>query len=155
MDSYKIEDPRDPWQRARRMEVVRYAHELGHSDIVEQMPKDLMVRILRSRGVPAPSVPPRPIGNVNPRSGDTSLTSHHYSGPVSEPAQETVTVSAEEILARDWAAHKEAQAAQPVEPSFIQLRQACKAKGIKYLRTDKAAQLKARLRGEDPAQLGQ
>ena len=151
MQEYKLDDPRDAWSKARRMEVVRHAHALGHTDIVEQMPKDLAVKLLKARGVSPPSIPPRTIAS-GPRSGDTDLNSHRYSGPAQPSVeQETVTMSAEDVLMRDWQAQQE----QRKEPTFQELRRMCREKGIPWLRTDTAVQLKAKLRGEDASQLGQ
>ena len=47
-----MRDPRDPWARTRRMELVRYAAELGIDEINEQMPHPLIVRVLKQRYTP-------------------------------------------------------------------------------------------------------
>jgi hypothetical protein len=148
MELYKMDDPRDPWMRARRIELVRYAHEKGMaSEISEQMPKDLIVKRMKAKGLPPPSVPPRPLGGP-PRSGDTSPDSHHYTGPQVEVKQDTVTVDAADLAEREWAARQD----KPFDQMDIrELRSACKAKGIALKRTDRMPDMKAKLRGEQNA----
>lgn len=141
-------DPRDPWAKARRIEVYRYAREKGIVEINEQMPKDLMVERLKALGVPPPSVPPREIGaHINARSGDTSPDSHHYNGSTKAAAPEVVEMNAIEVLARDW---KQQQAAPPdvASMTITQARQECKRRGIKIARTDNMIALKAKLDGQ-------
>lgn len=141
----KTEDPRGPWAVARRMELVRYAHELGHIDIVEQMPKELIVKRLQALGVPPPSVPPRPIGIGNPRSGDTDINSHKYNGAKIKTETERVEISAEDLMEREWSNTIIAQDNFD-KMSINELRNECKARGIKLARTDRVEHLKAKLR---------
>ena len=103
----KIEDPRDKWQHARRIELVRYALENGHPDITEDYPKNLIIKKLKALGLPPPNVPPRPIGS-GPRSGDTDLNSHHYNGSPAPHQQktETVEIDADELMALEFEARK-------------------------------------------------
>lgn len=124
------------------MEIVRYAAELGIKEIVEQMPKDLMVKRMKALGVPPPKVPPRPIGSPA-RSGDTTPTSHRYEAKEEEKT-ETIELSADELLEREWKTRE-----IPIEKMSIgDARKACKARGIKISRTDKLADLKAKLDGQ-------
>lgn len=143
-------DPRDQWARARRIEVFRYASELGHTKdnyIEEQMPKDLMVKRLKALGVPPPSVPPRPIGaNINSRSGDTSPNSHHYTAGKSQPV-EIAEVDASDVLERDWKTQPKVEARSVADMSITELRKECKARGIKMARTDNMTTLRAKLNG--------
>lgn len=121
-------DPRGPWSTARRMEVFRYAKEKGVSEIKEQMPKDVMVRILQAKGIAPPNVRPRLIGkNFDPRSWDTDINSHHYNGneQPSKPA-ETVTIDADELLEREWKS-------QEVK-GYNEMRAELKAAGVKLSR---------------------
>lgn len=61
-------DPRDPWAKARRIEIYRHGRVHGATDIQEDMPKDLMVRRLKARNIPPPVVPPRMIGKGDRKS---------------------------------------------------------------------------------------
>ena len=138
-------DPRDPWKRVRRMEVVRYAAELGIEGITEAMPKDVSVAILRGKGVPPPSVPPRSIGkNFESRSG-TDLNSHHYNQPQQTKTQQVVEVDADELLMREW------KAQQAPKMSITDARRACKDRKIPFARTDKLTDLMAKLNVQNTA----
>lgn len=139
-------DPRDAWDHARRLEVYRYAKELGHADITEDLPKDLMVARLKSRGVKPPTTPLRQIGaHVSARSGDTAPNSHHFDGTQQAPQPETVVMDALAVLERDHQQQKRA----PVDGMNItELRQECKQRGIKMVRTDNMVSLKAKLNGQ-------
>lgn len=147
-------DPRDQWAKARRIEVFRYATELGHTKddyIQEQMPKDMMVKRLKARNVPPPSVPPRPIGaHISARSGDTSPDSHHYNA--AKPAtSESVSVDAADILERDWKPDlptADAPTTDLAKMSIGELRQACKTRGIKLARTDNMVSMREKLNGQ-------
>ena len=121
-------DPRDAWQHARRIELVRYASEIGHPEIVEQMPKNMIVEKLKALGVPPPSVPLRPLmapgGNYDPRSGDTTPVSHRTGkAPIKNIPDE---IDADELLAQEWSQKK------PVEQmGWHEMRAELKARGIK------------------------
>ena len=147
----KIIDPRDPLSKARRMELFRFAQDNGISDIQETMPADMMRDILRSRNVTSISVPDRPLGSA--QQTFTTPTSHKTTGGVIQPAQEVIpVVSASVDVARQWLAQQsQPQPPQPTKPnselSIIELRQACKARGIKIARTDKMTTLRAKLDG--------
>ena len=136
-------DPRDPWAKTRRMELVRYAAELGIKDIVEQMPKDLMIKRLKAHGVQPPRVPPRPIGkNFEARSG-TDLNSHHFNG--SEQASKTTEVleiDADELTERQWAAQ---QKPDIVKMGFNDMRAELKAGGVKLDRKWRLDDVRAQL----------
>ena len=144
-------DPRDPWARARRIEIFRYAQEKGVTEVVEQMPKDVMVKRLKAKGIPPPPVPPRSIGaHINPRSGDTSPTSHRYTGQTQPKAETVVEVDADEVLERDW--QQQSSAPKTDRPMTItEARQECKRRGIKMKRTDNLVTLKAKLDGNKNA----
>ena len=121
-------DPRDAWGHARRIELVRHANAMGHTDIIEQMPKELIVKRLKALGVPPPTVPLRPLmapgGNYNPRSGDTSPTSHKAGAvPVKSAPDE---IDADELLEQEW------QQKKPVaDMNWHEMRAELKARGIK------------------------
>lgn len=148
MQVHETIDPRDPWERVRRMEVFRYAQELRVPGIEDRggiPPKDLMVAQLKALKIPPPTVPPRTIGAVDPRMGDTSPDSHHFKGQTQPQRQpETVELTALDVLTRDW----QAQQSKPVDQMTItEARKECKARGIKMARTDNLASLKEKLRG--------
>lgn len=141
-------DPRDTWDRARRMEIFRYAQEKGVSAIKDGPsglpPKDVMVAQLKALGLPPPLVNPRLVGAyADSRSGDTSPNSHHYTGQQTQQPAETVELDALAVLERDW---KQQQSA-PVAVTITELRKECKRRGIKMARTDNLTTLKAKLNG--------
>src|SRR5690242_8353384 len=123
-------DPRSAWDHARRMELVRHAHDLGHKDITEQMPKDLIVRRLKALGAPPPNTPLRPLqpigGTVNPRAGDTTPTSHRNGNSRSAGSGE-IEIDAGELLEQEFAA----QQAAPRQLGFNEMRAELKAAGVK------------------------
>lgn len=132
MEPSRIDDPRDGWARARRREVFRYAQELGFKDIVEQMPKDLMVRLLKSRGAAQPKVPLRPLGQERP------TDSHH----INSAQAETTEIDADELLAQEWAAQQKPDIANM---SFNDMRAELKAAGVKLDRKWRMDDVRAQL----------
>ena len=145
MEPSSFEDPRDKWQHARRIELVRYANENGHPEITEDYPKNLIIQKLKSYGLPPPSVPPRYIGS-GPRSGDTDLNSHHYNGsPAPQQKTETVEIDADELMALEFEARKRPNVDQM---TWNEMRKELKARGIKLDRKWSMADVKARLNGE-------
>lgn len=138
-------DPRSAWDHARRIEIYRYAKEKGITEIVEAMPKDLMVLRLKALGLPPPPVPQRPIGAlIDSRSGDTSPESHHYTGQPQKPVTETVVMDAAAVMERDWQQTQKT----PTTMTITEMRQELKRRGIKMKRTDNMAALRAKLDGE-------
>lgn len=132
------------------MEVFRYAQEKGVTEIVETMPKDLMVARLKARGIPAPSVPPRAIGaHMSPRSGDTTPDSHHYTAKP-QPT-ETSELDAASVLEREWQQQQTAPVFDAGTASITEVRKELKRRGIKMARTDNMTTLKAKLDGKQDA----
>lgn len=133
-------DPRTAWDHARRMELVRHAHELGYKDITEQMPKDLIVKRLRALGAPPPNTPLRPLqpigGTLDPRSGDTRPDSHR-NGAAKTFGGET-EIDAGELLEQEYAAQS-----APRELGFNEMRAELKAAGVKLDRKWSKADVKA------------
>ena len=141
----KIIDPRDALSKARRMELFRFAREKGIAEIEETMPADMMRDILRARNVTTIAVPDRPLGAA--QQTFTTPTSHRTTSVIIQPAQEVIPeVSASVDLARQWRAQQQ-QTKPNSELTIIELRQACKARGIKIARTDKMVDLRAKLDG--------
>lgn len=122
-------DPRSPWDHARRMELVRHAHDLGHKDISETMPKELIVKRLKALGAPPPNTPLRPLtpigGTVDPRSGDTHPGSHR-NGAAKSVATGEIEIDAGELLEQEFAAQS-----APKNLGFHEMRAELKAAGVK------------------------
>lgn len=128
-------DPRSAWDHARRIELVRHAHECGYKDITEHMPKDLIVKRLKALGAPPPNTPLRPLqpigGTINPRAGDTRSDSHKNGVPQSATSNE-VEIDADELLEQEYAQQKR-------DLGFNEMRAELKAAGVKLDRKwDKA-----------------
>jgi hypothetical protein len=142
-DYNKLLDPRGPWARARRIELIRYAAELGIQEISEEMPKEVIVKILQSRGIQPPSVPPRFVGALaDSRSGDTSPTSHHYNGSqVPKIAERAVEINADDLALQEWKKSRE----KPKELTFNEMRAELKASGVKLDRRWRMAEVRAQL----------
>ncbi len=148
---HSIQDPRDQLQRARRMELYRFARDNGIADIVEAMPADVMRQILRNKGITSIAVPDRQLGAI--QRTETTPTSHKgqtYQAP--RPPEKVVEVDATSDLMRQW--QQESQPAVPREKpveamSINELREACKRRGIKLARTDNMASLKEKLNGQN------
>jgi hypothetical protein len=93
----QIYDPRDNLEKARRMELLRFAQQNGVSEIVEAMPAILMRQILRARGLTRIAASARPLGALEPEAP--------------APAN-IVTVDAVADLERQWK-REQAQEAPP------------------------------------------
>jgi hypothetical protein len=131
----RIEDPRDSLEKARRAELERFAKANGVKEINGDMPAILMRAILRQKGLTRISIPPRTLGQYQPNPGEMP------SAPA--VAQGGGSVDAVADLARQFAQ----QQAQPEakEMSFTEIRSELKRRGIKFGRSDKFADLKAKL----------
>src|SRR5512139_935536 len=145
----KTLDPRNPWDSVRRMELVRYAAEKGVKEIIEAMPKTVMVQILKQKGYPPPNVRARNIGkNMNPRAWDTDANTHQAAPqPKQDVKAETVEIDADELLMREWQAKKP----NYDNMNFNDLRAELKRRGIKWEKRWKAADIRAVLNGKDAA----
>jgi hypothetical protein len=100
MQLHSIQDPRDNLEKARRMELLRFAQENGVTEIVEAMPAIVMRQILRAKRLTRISIPNRTLG----------------SAPVPEPqvSSSSVSVDAAADLAQQW--KREAEAPPPAPP---------------------------------------
>lgn len=159
-----VEDPRDALQKARRMELFRFAQKNGVKEIIHQMPADLMRKILRSKGLTNIPIPHRVLGQPEPR-GHQAIPSAN--GKREVEAENVVEVDADDHLERQFLA----QQASPPEPAPVKklqaplpakqeawkekpvarmtindLRWACKAKGIKLDRRDNMTSLGEKLK---------
>ncbi len=138
----EIIDPRGSLEKARRLELYRFAVENKVSEIKETMPADLMRGILRSKGLTNIAVPNRELGTMQP----TYTTPNSHRSGQAQPRRPDViaTVDAEADLAKQWAAQEAATKAVS-SMTITELRQECKRRGIKMARTDKMTDLRAKL----------
>lgn len=149
----EITDPRDNLERAKLMELVRFANANGLKHVTYDMPAILIRAELRSRGMTNIKVPPRPLG---------SLAASHTMAAA--PEQNIIEVQAVADLARQYAQQQPAAArsAKPEKPKRLVerprqeinvLRDECKRLGIPMGRRDTKADLKAKIaaHGQNPA----
>lgn len=129
MQILRVEDPRDPVHRASRDQLWDYAKKNGIKEIPNpDVPQKLMVQILLAKGIRDIGVPTYVLGQP--------------SGVVeqSKPSpQNSVEVDELADLARQFST-------TPVAKMNInELRDACRARGIKMARTDKMSDLRKKL----------
>jgi hypothetical protein len=152
MQLLSITDPRDNLEKARRIELVRFAAEHGITDVKPDMPAILIRKILRSRNLTNIRVSARKLGQP----GRPDAIS---AAPV-VPEGSGIQMSMEEDLARQYAqqnakppTESEVKRDRPLQ-EMTKLRRLCKQHGIKVDRTDNLATLRYKLRdhgGENPA----
>jgi hypothetical protein len=126
-------DPRDNLEKAKRMELFRFARQNGIKEIEEAMPAMLMRKILRSRGMTNIRVPDRPLASTRPTNMEAMTTS------------QVNVIDVETDLERQYMAEK--QAADYEAMPLNELRAECKRRGIKMARTDNLQSLRDKLRG--------
>lgn len=129
MQLLKIEDPRDPLNKASRYELCQLAKAYGIAEITYgsalQLPD--MVKILHERGIHDIKIPERPLGVYTP-----------------------VVLNADEV---EKTAPQPAAAADPVietpvsDMNMTEMRKECKRRGIKMARTDNLSTLREKLGG--------
>lgn len=141
----RIDDPRDTLEKATRYELWKFALARGVNDIEQEMPADLMRKVLRARNVTDihvhfPNLLHRKIGmqrgvNATPTVADAVV-----------PAAQ---VDASDDLMRQWKEQKVRDAQPPGPPKtyneMAELRKECRRRGIKLARTDKIGDLRAKL----------
>lgn len=129
----RIDDPRDALSKAKRYELYQFARANGLNEVTEDMPAILIRSKLRAAGKTDIKIPKRTLGKVE--FPDQAVTSDQANA-----------VDAEADLARQFEATQE-----PVksfsEMSRAELAKECKARGIKFERTDKKEKLLERLGG--------
>ena len=143
---HSVQDPRDLLDMATRVELYRFAERNGVNEIVNfpgpgLMPKMLMLRVLRGKGLTRIDIPPRPLGGMRPET--------------SQSAQNVPATDATEDLMRQFEQQMAQQAPEKPTNGIAALRAECKQRGIKIARTDKKADLEAKLNGEDASELCQ
>lgn len=135
-----VQDSRDDLQAARRIQIFDYAKRNGITEIEEWMPGDAMQAILRRKGINSIGVPRKPLGT---------------SPDAPAPGQKVDVVDATDDLLRQAKAQRERDLAEQKRAEkprneINALRLECKRLGIKTARTDRIADLKAKLNGENP-----
>ena len=149
----KIDDPRDNLDKARRQELIRFAHAHGLKHITGDHPAILIREELRNKGLTNISIQPRPLGaqnQANPLPPGTE-----------QPGAKVITAGASADLARQFALQQAQPAPPPLKPKaptakpprlvekpkqeMNTLREDCKRLGIKIDRKDKKADLKAKI----------
>jgi len=159
----QVEDHRDCLQKATRKELELFAAAQGISEIDPRMAATLMRQILRAKGITNieaqfPYLRNRTIGQMNGVNATRP--------GVPNPNAKVVEVDATQDLMRQWREQQArdalsmAQAVVPVaapktENPMAALRKECKRRGIKMSRTDKIADLRAKLDGENTSQRDQ
>lgn len=140
MQLKSIEDPRGPLQKARLSELQRFAKEEG-VQFHPEMGAEEIRQMLVAAGKTNISVPPRILGQYQP---NPTPTSHRYDQASVPPPSPPQTIGWAQDLARQRAQAVKIEA--PVSNmTIIEARRACKASGIKFSRTDKLVDLKAKL----------
>ena len=135
-----IDDPRDALERARLPELLAFAAANGVEIPPAFQDKAIIIRqLLRQRGLTRIKVPPRVLGKP-------------YANETVAPDAPANTVDAAADLMRQVMA---APPPEPVKagkmPVIVELRKECKARGISFTKTDKAADLRAKLNGKQDA----
>jgi hypothetical protein len=151
----KITDPRDNLEKARRRELVAFAHANGLKEINDEMPAILIRRILRRRGLTQITIPKRVLGS----------TAGPVADAVVDAAVEGPKIDMEDDLARQYGldpnrltSASEAEQAPPPKPKpdlpprplieRTRLMRLAKARGIKCGRKDTLQTLKEKLGGQ-------
>lgn len=141
-----ITDPRDNLQKARRRELVAFANQNGLHNITEEWPADLIRRELRRKNLTQIRVNAPKLGAPPARPGSSVAPS----APMPAPGEQVPEIDADDDLARQFLSNKPQPKARPLDERTRLMRE-CKVKGIKTVRTDNVATLKAKLGGKNAA----
>ena len=126
-----IEDPRDKLEKMTRWDLYKWAAINNVVEVKEPMPADLAATILRGRGLVNPPIELPPLGTPA-----GAVVSH----PTTQSNVAEVDAAAD--LARQYAEQ------QTKEMTFGELCSELKRRGIKFKRTDRMDDLKAKLDGQ-------
>lgn len=144
----RLDDPRDNLQRARRLELVRFARSNGQIDITEAMPADIIRKLLRSRGLTKISIPHRVLGSM---AQERTLPPGVAPGPAVAKAngapEKIVEVDADDDLMRQYQQSKPAipKRGRP-QLEVNRLRDECRALGIKLSRRDNMNDMREKIK---------
>jgi hypothetical protein len=161
----RTDDPRDALERATRRELELFAQARGVTEVDPRMGAILMRQILRAKGVTdILSVFPHLGRRVVGQAGGVNASNPFRNGQNGKVVQ----VDATEDLMRQWreqlareglqpapapqpmpAAPTPAEKSRQAKNKIAALREECKRRGIKMSRTDKLADLRAKLDGEN------
>lgn len=148
MQLLSIDDPRDNLEKARRMELVKFAQANGVK-VTPEMPAILIRKVLRSQRLTHIRIPNRPLGHPGEGIKDEPLVAPASAAVGEETA---VEVDAETDLARQLglAPAPPAVSTEGGRPGrgldeLSRLRRKAKALGIKVDRTDNMITIRAKL----------
>lgn len=124
----RIDDPRSNLEKARRFELVAYAHANGLTDVHENMPAMLIRRRLYERNLTRIPVNAPPLGVP--------------AGVPSAPSPDTPAYEVDAVadLERQFK-----QQSKPAKSGINELRAECKRLGIKLSRRDNMHTMKAKI----------
>ena len=144
-----ITDPRDNLEKARLLELIKFAERSGVEIPRQYLDKAIIVRgMLRAKGLVNIDIPRRVLGVTRPGKSFNGVEGHSD--------QKVETIDAATDLMRQVEAP--APIVEPRKTGFSEmagLRKELKQRGIKIKRTDKMADLKAKLNGEDAPKFSQ
>ena len=152
MQLLNIIDPRDNLEKAKRRELLDFAHAHGLNHLTSEMPAILIRKQLRAHGLTNIKVPSRPLGKVE--------TSGSLTADQAVSDENIVSIDAADDLARQYGLEPieekpiEEPKAKPMPKNtniiteHANLKKECKARGIKIARTDTREMLKAKLGGK-------
>lgn len=150
----RIDDPRDPLERARKPELLRFAREngLGHV-ITDAMPAILMRRELRKANLTRIKLPKRTLGMPDQMRRGTPALQPSIPSPLAET--NGVEIDAEDDLARQLATAAAMEAASRpktlAEMTYNELRKEAVRRRIPLRRDDTLAMIREKLGVKDPA----
>lgn len=139
----RIEDPRDNLEKAHRLELVRFAHAQGVTEITEHMPAILIRAQLRARGLTNIRIPPRDLGQQNqpgtltPKSGDKVVELDAMADLARQFQAETLPPSGKQ--------KRYVRLVERPKSKINLLRDQCKALGIHMDRRDRMPDLERKI----------
>ena len=141
-----ITDPRDNLEKARLLELIKFAERNGVEIPRQYLDKAIIVRgMLRAKGLVNIDIPRRVLGVTQPGKSFNGVE-----------GQKVESIDATADLMRQ--VETPAPIVEPRKTGFSEmagLRKELKQRGIKIKRTDKMADLKAKLDGEDAPKFSQ
>lgn len=140
-------DPRDNLERARLTELLKFAADNGVEIPRQFQDKAIVIRsILRQRGLTRIQVPFRVLGQPNVGQRVTDAVASQSANEIDAAAD-----LMRQVMGTPPAPAPEPEAPRKGVAAIAELRKECKRRGIKTARTDKLADLRAKLNGKDAA----